>query len=79
MILFVFSEKIYIVEFTKSLEVKILRFAIIAAVILMMLDAFNYAVELWKSGNRFGSVGIFGFISLNIALTIFSVFLRQYV
>ena len=46
MILFVFSEKIYIVEFTKSLEVKILRFAIIAAVILMMLDAFNYAVEL---------------------------------
>ncbi len=78
MILFVFSEKIYIVEFTKSLEVYILRFAIIAAVILMMVDAFNYGIDLWKAGNRFGSVGLLGFISFNIVLTIFSVFLRQY-
>lgn len=55
-----------------------MRFAIIAAVILMMIDAFNYGIEMWKSGNRFGSVGIFGFISFNIVLTIFSVFMRQY-
>ena len=55
-----------------------MKFVIIVTVILMMIDAFNYGVESWKSGNRFGSVGIFGFISFNILLTIFSVFLRQY-